>query len=89
MSKSKKPPVQSAQAKTRSVETLSAMIKREVQRRLGPKSTFEQRNNMRAEIIKEAAFRGSDGDLQRMTTDDEEADEEDGRWSRLGHPSSA
>jgi len=88
-SKSKKPPVQSARAKERSVKKLSEMIEREVQRRLGPKSTFEQRNNMRAEIIKEAAFRGSDDDLRQMTTDEEEVDEEDGRWSRLGQPSSA
>jgi len=54
------------------------MLEREVQRRLGTKSTFELRNHMRAEIIKEAALRGSD-DLRRMTADDEEVDEEDGR----------
>lgn len=89
MSKSKKRPVQSARARARSVEKLSAMIEREVQRRLGPKSTFEQRNNMTAEIIKEAAFQREDADLLRMTTDDEEVDEEDGRWSRLEQPSSA
>jgi hypothetical protein len=89
MSKSKKPPVQSARAKARSVAKLSAMIEREVQRRLGPTSTFEQRNNMRAEIIKEAAFRGADDDLQRMTTDDEEVEEEDGPYRRLDQPSSA
>ena len=46
----------------------------------GMGSTFEERNNMREEIIKEAAFRGSDDDLRQMTTDDEEVDEEDG-WS--------
>lgn len=89
MSKSKKAPVQSARARARSVEKLSAMISREVQRRLGPKSTFEQRNNMRAEIIKEAAFRSSDDDLRRMTTEEAELDEEDGRWSRMEQPSSA
>ena len=42
------------------------MLEREVQRRLGTKSTFEQRNNMRAEIIKEAAFRGADDDLRQI-----------------------
>jgi len=89
MSKSKKPPVQRARAKARSVQQLSAMIEREVQRRLGPNSTFEQRNNMTAEIIKEAAFQREDDDLRRMATDDEEVDEEDGRWSRLKQPSSA
>lgn len=89
MSKGEKPPAQSEQARERSVQKLSAMIAREVQRRLGPNSTFEQRNNMRAEIIKEAAFRGSDDDLRQMTTDDDEVDEEDGRWRRLEQPSSA
>lgn len=89
MTKSRKPPVQSARAKERSVTKLAAMIGREVQRRLGPNSTFEQRNNMRAEIIKEAAFRDSDADLRRMTTDEDEIEEEDGRWKRLEPPSSA
>lgn len=89
MSKSKKPPVPRGRAQARSVEKLAAMIEREVQRRLGPKSTFEQRNDMRAEIIKEAAFRGADDDLRGMTTDEEEVDEEDGRWARLEQPSSA
>lgn len=89
MSKNTKPPVQSARARARSVQKLSAMIERELQRRLGPKSTFEQRNNMRAEIIKEAAFQGEGDDLHRMVTDDEEVDEEDGRYRRLDPPSSA
>jgi hypothetical protein len=91
MSKTKKPPgqVQGSRASARSVRKLAAMIEREVQRRLGPNSTFEQRNNMTAEIIKEAAFLREDDDLRRMTTDDEEIDEEDGRWSRLSQPSSA
>lgn len=89
MSKIKRPSVQRERAKARSVAKLSAMIEREVQRRLGPTSTFEQRNNMRAEIIKEAAFRGADDDLQRMTTDDEEVEEEDGPYRRLDQPSSA
>ena len=68
MSKSEKLPVESARA--RSVHQLSLMIEREVQRRLGPKSTFEQRNNMTAEILQEAAFQREDADLRRMTTDD-------------------
>lgn len=89
MTKSRKPPVQSPRAKERSVTKLAEMIGREVQRRLGPNSTFEQRNNMRAEIIKEAAFRDADKDLRRMTTDEDETDEEDGRWKRLEPPSSA
>jgi hypothetical protein len=90
MSKSKKPPEQSgARARELSVEKLSAMIEREVQRRLGPNSTFEQRNNMAAEIMREGLHRREGDDLGRMTTDDEEVDEEDGRWRRLEQPSSA
>jgi len=90
MSKSKKtPPKQDARVKARSVSELSALIGREVQQRLGPNSTFEQRNNARAEIIKEAAFQDADNDLRGMLTSDEEVDEEDGRWRRLDPPSSA
>ncbi len=90
MSKSKKaPPTQSARAKARSVDKLSAMIEREVQRRLGPKSTFEQRNNMADQITKESLFTREGADLNRMTTDEDEVDEEDGRWQRLEPPSSA
>ncbi|MBX3275249.1 MAG: hypothetical protein KF729_33595, partial [Sandaracinaceae bacterium] len=83
-----KPPVQSARAKERSVDKLAAMIEREVQRRLGPSSTFEQRNNMAAEIMREGLHRREGDDLQRMTTDEEEVEEEDGRWRRLEQASS-
>jgi hypothetical protein len=89
MSKGKKPPVQSARARARSVDKLSEMIDREVQRRLGPKSTFMQRNNMAAEIMKEGLFKREGDDLQRMTTDDDEVDDEDGPYARLAQPSSA
>lgn len=87
MSKGKIPPVESARA--RSVEKLSEMLEREMQRRLGPKSTFMQRNRMRAEIMKEAAFQAEGADLQQMTTDDDEVEEEDGRYARLKQQSSA
>jgi hypothetical protein len=40
-------------------------------------------------VVKEAAFRGADDDLRQMTTDDEEVDEEDGRYRRLVQASSA
>jgi hypothetical protein len=89
MSKSKKVPVQSIRARLRSAEKLAAMIEREVQRRLGPNSTFEQRNNMAAEIVKEGLFKREGADLDRMVTNDEEVDEEDGRYRRLDQPSSA
>lgn len=89
MSKGRKAPVQGSRAREQSVQKLSAMIEREVQRRLGPKSTFEQRNDMRAEIIKEAAFHGEGADLHRLTTDEEEVEEEDGRYRRLDQRSSA
>lgn len=87
MSKSKKQPTPSG--RERSVEKLAAMIEREVQRRLGPNSTFEERNNMAAEIMREGLHRREGDDLRRMTTDEEEVDEEDGRWRRLEQRSSA
>jgi hypothetical protein len=89
MSKRKKPLTQSARARERSVQKMAAMIEQEVQRRLGPNSTFEQRNNMAAEIMREGLHRREGEDLRRMTTDEEEVDEEDGRWRRLEQPSSA
>jgi hypothetical protein len=89
MSKRKKPPVQSPRARERSVQELAAMIDREVQRRLGPNSTFEQRNNMAAEIMREGLHRREGDDLRGMKTDEEEVDEEDGRWRRLEQSSSA
>lgn len=87
MSKSKKQLAPSG--RERSAEKLAAMIEREVQRRLGPNSTFEERNNMAAEIMREGLHRREGDDLRRMTTDEEEVDEEDGRWRRLEQRSSA
>ena len=89
MSKGKKPPVQSARARARSVTKLAEMIDREVHRRLGPRSTFMERNRMAAKIVKEGLFEREGDDLQRMTTDDDEVEEEDGRYARLDQPSSA
>lgn len=65
------------------------MLDREIQRRLGPNATFEQRNNMAAEIMREGLHHREGQDLRRMTTADDELDEEDGRWRRLEQPSSA
>ena len=89
MSKSNKLPVQSARSKARSMAKLVAHIEREVQRRLGANATFEQRNNMSAQIMQEALHQRSDDDLQQMVTDEDEVDEEDGRYVRLAQPSSA
>lgn len=89
MWKGKKPPVQSARARARSVDKLSEMIDREVQRRLGPESTFAQRNKMAVEIMNEGLFKREGDDLQRMTTDEDQVDEDDGPYARLDQPSSA
>lgn len=71
------------------MEKLSEMIECEVQRRLGPKSTFAQRNKMAAEIVKEGLFQREGEDLQRMVTDEDKVDEEDGLYARLDQRSSA
>lgn len=89
MSKSKKATVQSARAKTRSMKKLVAMIEGEVQRRLPATATFEQRNNMSAEVMKEALFTRSDDDLRKMVTDEEEVEGDEGKYGRLDPPSSA
>lgn len=44
MPKTKKPPVQNRREQERAARELATMIDREVERRLGPKSTFLQRN---------------------------------------------
>lgn len=87
MSKGKKPV--RPRAHERAVEELAAMIEREVQRRLGPNSTFEQRNNMAAEILREGGHRREADDLRGMTTDAEVVEDDEGRWRRLDQRSSA
>jgi len=90
MSKSKQqPPTDSVGRRELSVQKLAAMVEREVQRRLGPNSTFEERNNAAAEIMRDGLHRREGDDLEQMTTDEEEVDEEDGRWRRLKQSSSA
>ena len=83
MPKSKKPPVHNRREQERAARELATMIDREVERRLGPRSTFLQRNLMAAEIMREGLHRREGEDLQRMTTDEEEVDEEDVASDRL------
>lgn len=68
---------------------LVSLVEREVQRRLPASSTFEQRNNMSAEIMRETLFKRSDDDLRRMVTDDAEVADDAATYGRLDPPSSA
>jgi hypothetical protein len=74
----------SGPAKSTEISRLAADVEREVQRRLGPKSTFEQRNDMSAQVMQEVLFKRSDGDLRSMATSGDEVvvddDENDARY---------
>lgn len=93
MGKKAKKPVRRESAKSTAVTKLAAHVEREVQRRLGPKATFEQRNDMSAQVMQEVLFKRSDDDLRSMVAGDDEVvvedDEDDARYRRLDQPSSA
>ncbi len=80
-------------ARARVVARIAAEVERELKRRLPPNATFEQRNDMSAEIMNEVLFKRSDDDLQSLVAKKDEVvvedDEEDARYRRLDQPSSA
>ena len=71
------------------VARLAAAVQREVDARLGPKATFEQRQNAAADIMSEALHKRADDDLKGMITDEDEVDLEGKKYRRLRQPSSA
>lgn len=71
------------------VERLTAMVRREVQERLGPNSTFEQRRDAAVGVMSEVLWNDADGDLQGLVTDEEEVEVDGRRYRRLDQPSSA
>ena len=73
----------------RRVKRLAAVVRREVQARLGPNSTFEQRRDAAVEVMSEVLWNDADGDLQGLVTDDEEVEVDGKRYRRLAQPSSA
>ncbi len=78
-------------ASSAAIAKMAALVEREVQRRAGPSATFEQRNDLSAEVMQEVLFKRSDDDLRSMVAgeDEEEVEDEEGRYRRLTQPSSA
>lgn len=65
------------------VAKLVRTIRREVREKLGPNSTFEQRRDAAAGLMKEALWKDEDDDLGELTTNAEEIEVEDRRYRRL------
>ena len=78
-------------ARERVVARLAEEVRQEVQRRLPADSTFEQRNDMSAQVMQEVLFKQSDDDVRAMIAKQEEAvvEDEEGPYRRLAQRSSA
>jgi hypothetical protein len=77
------------QRRQRTIEQVVRMIRREVREKLGPDSTFEQRRDAAADLMKDALWKDEDEDLDGLRTNAEEIEVEGRRYRRLAQPSSA
>jgi hypothetical protein len=71
------------------VDQLAAAVRREVRAKLGPDSTFEQRRDAAAELMREVLWKEADTDLRESVTDADEVEVDDKRYRRLEQPSAA
>lgn len=71
------------------VARLAAAVQREIDARLGPNATFEQRQDAALQVMSEALQKRADDDLQQMVTEDEEVDVDGRTYRRLEQRSSA
>ena len=78
-------------ARERVIARLAEEVRLEVQRRLPPNSTFEQRNDMSAQVMQEVLFKQSDDDLRAMVAKEEEetVEDDEGPYRRMKQASSA
>lgn len=74
---------------TKEQEKLVEALRREVRKRVGPDSTFEQRRDAGFEIMQDVLWKEGDDDLQKSITDAEEIDVGGKKYRRLGQPSAA
>jgi len=79
---------QEAESKRR-VQKFARRVRREVNRRLGSDSTYEQRRDAAAQLMSEVLWQDEDGDLRENVTEDEEVDVDGKRYRRLSQSSSA
>lgn len=70
------------------VERLAEEVRREVRKRLGD-STFEERRDAAADLMKDVLWKDADDDLRGLVTDAEEVEVDDKVYRRLEQPSSA
>lgn len=71
------------------VAEIAARLRREVKDRLGPNSTFEERQNATYDIMKDVMWQESDDDLRESITNDDEIDVGGTRYRRMQQASSA
>lgn len=71
------------------VEQIAELIRREVERRCGPGSTFEERRDAARGAVGEALWLDEDRDLLGLVVDAEEIEVAGKRYRRLEQPSSA
>src|SRR5258708_1736915 len=71
------------------VDEIAATVRREVERRLSPNATFEQRQDIAYEIMRGVLWRRTDDDLQESVTEAEEVEVAGKRYRRLEQESSA
>lgn len=80
---------QAGPSKSAVVDRLAEAVRREVRAKLGANSTFEQRRDAAAELMREVLWKEADTDLRESVTDADEVDVDDKRYRRLKQPSTA
>jgi hypothetical protein len=73
----------------RLVDELAEVLRREVDKTLGPSATYEQRRDLEAELMRKILWKREDDDLQEFATNAEEVEIGDKRYRRLRQRSSA
>lgn len=76
-------------AESKLVDQVAEMLRREVDARLGPDATYEQRRDAEAELMRKILWKREDDDLRESATDVDVIDIAGRRYKRLAQPSSA
>ena len=78
-----------SRARAKLIDELVEKLRREERERLGPASTFEERQDAGFEIMSEVLRKKTDADLREQVTDADEVDVDGKRFRRLEQASSA
>ncbi|MCZ6652127.1 MAG: hypothetical protein O7D91_03775 [Planctomycetota bacterium] len=76
-------------ARQKTIDKLVSIVSQEIDDRLGPNSTFEQRRDAEAELLSETLWKREDDDLRKSISDTDALEVDGKRYARLGQPSSA